>query len=200
MHTSVTPTIALVFMLSTVACVAPDTDNLGEAVGTFDLTGSVDQNSCGASAVPALDPSLFVAELYQSRDGKGVWRVLGMKGQAGAALANPTSIEGRAEDHHYVFELRSNIPVLQPNAETNQAGCDLVQEETLSFEVVFASEDGVDHKAGDLILEGTHHLEWSPSQASDCAPIVAPPDPFNTLPCGLDYDLYGLRRNNNLEH
>ena len=176
----------------------------GEAVGSFDVTGRLEVNECGASAVPARDPLSFAVEVRE-RGPEAFWRRSGLPVVSGTVR----------DDGNYRFRTVALIPVFaaDPDPDFGHAGCNLVQTEIVDVVLSNAPPDadaGAETDAGpgmdapdagaqepepDLQLAGTSTIDLAPEPGSDCTPLMAVAGgPFVALPCGIDYTLEGAPR------
>lgn len=165
----------------------------GESRGTFAVEGTLEENGCGAEAVPARDPLRFPVELRED-DGRALWR-----------RAQQPLVEGTIEDDgSYRFEARVRLDVLEADPAQGQAACVLVQQEVLTARVIGGGVSGDAGAGGDASavqdggearLEGTQVIDMKPAAGSDCSPVLAASGgPFLELPCTLAYTLDGTPR------
>jgi hypothetical protein len=174
----------------------PPVDPSGEVVGTYDVTGSLVENSCGSAAFAAQDPIEFVVELRAEGHGPAYWR-------------RPTT--GIVSGSHTgdVYRFRTEVPVTLygPDAEAGTAGCILAQVETIQVAATSTPlVDGGVAGGNDLgvpdagvaaadVFRGESVIELVPTAGSDCLRAVAlAGGPFLTLPCRVEYDLSGAGR------
>jgi len=174
----------------------------GEPVGSFDVTGRLEVNECGGSAVPARDPLSFAVELRE-RGPEAFWRRAGFPVVSGTAR----------DDGSYRFRTVALIAVLaaDPDPDFGHAGCNLVQTEVVDVVLEGVPTDagaGAEPDAGpgkdapdagaqeqDMQLAGTSTIDLAPEPGSDCTPLMAVAGgPFLALPCGIDYTLEGAPR------
>jgi len=169
----------------------------GVSIGTFQITGSLDQNGCGA-AVPALDPISFSVELRDDL-GRGVW----------VQDEGPIQTGIRMPDGAYRFRYGATVPVIAP--QPGYRGCNLQQVEFIEVRIEPYESDGEeeppirtpiggeDADGGvvvendiDLALEGLSEIQYTPTSTSDCSPLpVVNGGPWAALPCTLTYTLFG---------
>lgn len=169
----------------------------GESVGTFAVQGRLDDNQCGAEAVPARDAVEFPVEIRLD-EGHATWR----RPDAPLISGEVTS------DGAYEFEAESRLDVLEGDPAQGRPACVLIQREVVTVRILGgatvtdaaapadagpADPDG--GTARDAELEGTHSVELSPVSGSDCTPVLAVAGgPFRELPCALQYELDGTER------
>ncbi len=162
----------------------------GQSLGTFRVVSSLAENTCGSSAVGAIDPLVYDIEL---RKGNGV--VYWIRGRAPAVTA--------PMDRNGGFVLRSNLEQLFAKSTADEAACVAEQREVLratlkSFNVtapdggVPAADAGAD--AGATIevptFSGENTIDFSPTATSNCARMLAAyGGPFAALPCRVRYTL-----------
>ncbi len=173
-------------------------DPPGEYYGTYEITGVLRANECGA-AVPALDPFSFKVEL-RTEDGTGLWRT----------VDGPLTY-GVVRDNVWEFDTTATIPVYEGNPTEGTPGCALTQVETIMLEETAPEsddagmpDDGGMHDAGapdvgtddsednedGLVMTGTSVITYTPTAGSNCTPsLVIAGGPFDALPCALEYDL-----------
>ena len=159
----------------------------GEYYGTYEITGVLTENECGA-AVPALNPFTFRVEL-RTDGGAALWR------RPEAPLSYGIVREG-------VWEIDSaaTLPVYEADPTTGMLGCALTQAESIVLEELVADQDAAipDGGGGDageemgdaLTMQGTTTITYTPTAGSDCSPsLVTFGGPFDALPCALHYEL-----------
>src|SRR5687768_12661779 len=116
--------LVLAVVLLTVGCVP---EYPGEVVAAFHVVGALEENECGTTAVPAMDPITFEVELRQDR-GRGFWR------RTDAPVVSGTY----DEEGGFEFRTTRQVPVIAPEPETGVRGCALEQREEVSGTVTFA--------------------------------------------------------------
>jgi hypothetical protein len=174
------PTAALkATLLST--CLAGCGELPGEVVGTYRITMTLEDNTCGPHAVYRLDTKKYSAQL-RSEDGRGYWRVPGQ-----------TPLLGKYEAPEFRFEFRSLVA--RSDADAGPMGCRLVQSEVLEGRVTLAAENQDEKPAAEETadIEGEHALTISGEPGSDCTSALAPAGAFEKLPCVVRYSLQGER-------
>ena len=171
-------------------------DPSGEAVGTYDVTGSLVENSCGSTAFAAQDPVEFVVELRAEDHGPAYWR-------------RPTAAIVNGSHTGDVYRFRTEVPVTLygPDPTTGTAGCTLAQVETIlvTAKTSEVGDGGVgtpnDQGSADAgaaesdLFRGQSVIELVPTAGSNCLGAVAVAGgPFLALPCRVEYDLSGASR------
>lgn len=97
-------TAALALLAVACAKVTPP----GELVGAYHIDGELLENTCGQSALPAMDPLSYDVELRRDEAGRGIW------------LRMPPAHYGRLEDGGtFSFELESVYPIDLAKAQTS---------------------------------------------------------------------------------
>lgn len=126
----------------------------GEPVGTYRVTGQLEQNSCGSTAVPAADPLQFEVQILDD-DGSGVW----------ALDDNPFVYGDLTEEGDFSFKTETSYALeqnevqpattdeeeiarlLSPERESQPSPCVLVQVETVEG-TLNKQEEGEEEDAG----------------------------------------------------
>lgn len=176
---------------------ACDPDLPGDAVGTFKVKVSLQDNGCGPGAVYTNDGRSYSVELREDAEkGRGYWHVPKQHPLTG-------SIEGET------FTFSYDSVVASTPADAGVPGCTLTQTEVLTGTFVRADagaaavEDasadardaGDDGDAGSAHdLEATHTLTISAAAGSSCASALTPRGRFTSLPCTVVYALTGSAR------
>ena len=184
----------------------------GEVLGTYKVTMTLEENSCGASAVYSLDKRRYSVEL-RSDERFGYWRIAGK-----------TPIQGTYDAPDFAFEFSSIVANSGPDAGPN--GCRLQQHDQVTgsleldardaggdaaegdaasddaevddnpFDDTFdAGKSGYKDAGGDTgaALIGEHSMTISGAAGTDCrADALAPKGPFERLPCVVRYSLRGV--------
>jgi hypothetical protein len=178
----------------------------GEVVAAFHVIGALEENACGATAVPAIDPIVFDVEIRNDR-GRGFWR------QADAPVISGTFDD---EDGEFAFRTTRQVPVIAPEPETGVRGCAVEQREEVSGTVthvlvladgaVADASPGPDAGTGEAPdgaaqpdttaeLTGESRVTFTPVPGSDCtAALAVAGGPFAALPCMIRYRLDGDER------
>lgn len=188
----------------------------GEVVGTYRITMTLEDNSCGAGAVNLLDGHRYSVELRADTK-QGYWHVPGQP-----------PLKGDYDSPEFRFENSSIVANEGPDA--GPRGCSLRQVDRLTGKVIAlpdagteaedaevdaevddedASEKntkkldaGVDAEADedddagadeeDLALRGEHTFTISAASGSTCSSALAPVGPFEKLPCTVRYAVRGV--------
>ncbi|MFW6051193.1 MAG: hypothetical protein ACODAU_08460 [Myxococcota bacterium] len=160
----------------------------GEPVGTYEVTGALEENACGSQAVDARDPVMFRVEVRREGD-RAWWR------RPDAPL-----VEGTVDaDGVYSFRSQARRTVIEPDPDAGDPGCVVEQAETVEARLLGTDADAGTPEAGmgdaaapPTMLEGTHVIDLSPVAGSDCtAALAVSGGPFRALPCNVDYTLAG---------
>ena len=162
----------------------------GEPVGSFEATGLMVEQSCGA-AIPAPDPLDLTFDLRAEAGGRAYWRRHG--GQMFA---------GVHKDGEYTFTVSQSWMVVEPDRFRGYVGCSVTQRDTFTFvvdevetraeeeEAMLGADAGVEPAL--LTLSGSQTTEIAPLSGADCTPAVAAlGGPFLSLPCRVEYVLTG---------
>ena len=180
--------VLLVVLLPVVACWDRGEEPPGEAVGSFEATGLMVEQSCG-SAIPAPDPLDLTFDLRAEDGGRAYWRRQG--GQMFAGIHT---------DGEYTFTVSQSWMVIEPDRFRGYVGCSVTQRDIFTFvvdEVEAESEEpelGADAGAVPslLTLSGAQITEIDPLSGADCTPAVAAAGgPFLSMPCRVEYVLTG---------
>lgn len=173
----------------------------GEPVAAFDVVGTLDENGCGARAVPVHDPLRFSVELR--RDGNtAYWRRDGERPAAGRVIGT----------RRYRFTMDSRVTATEATSQV-QPGCTLAQTERVEASLTLHGQDGSvpapadagtgpsDPERSDAGVSGRHALtgsnriELAPTAASHCGDLRAERGgPFLRLPCRIGFTLHGTER------
>jgi hypothetical protein len=179
----------LALLALTAACWGQGEDPPGQAVGSFDATGLMVEQSCG-NAIPAPDPLDLRFDLRQEDGGRAYWFHQGQM------------FAGIREDSQYTFTVSQSWMVVQPDRFRGYAGCSVTQRDTFTFlvEEVEAQSDETEVEAGAdagatpalLALSGSQTTEIEPLSGADCRPaVVAYGGSFLSMPCRVEYVLTG---------
>jgi len=197
--------LALVLLLSACTPAYP-----GEGDGTFDVVGALEENTCGETALPAVDPMIFMVELRSDGTGQAFWR-------------RPSSpvVAGTNLDGSYRFRFTTGIPVYAGDEALGTPGCALIQEESVwvAIDAPAASDAGPGDAAADdsavdagenadagsdasdldagasASFSGTDDIQLTVAPGYDCSALVGSAGgPFLALPCGVSYSLSGSPR------
>ena len=170
----------------------------GARVGMFDLSGSLEENTCGQGFAPA--PSIsFVAELRRDGD-VGYWRMGGM----GPRNAGPID-----DDGSFRFRQQAQIDGWPADPAQGILPCRFIQTETIEGQVELASMASdagtvdagtADAGTGDAgvapaqVLTATNTIEIGVVPGFDCSLALVSAGAggqFASLPCRASYDLEG---------
>mgnify|MGYP001557420044 FL=1 len=180
------------------ACWGQGEDPPGDAVGSFDATGLMVEQSCG-SAIPAPDPLQLTFDLRAEDGGRAYWF---RQGQMFAGIY---------KEGEFTFTVSQSWMVVQPDRFRGYAGCSVTQRDTFTFlvedieEVEAEAEAEADEAETDaelgadagvtptlLTLSGSQTTEIEPLSGSDCRPaVVSYGGSFLSMPCRVEYVLTG---------
>ena len=174
----------------------------GTPVGTFAITGTLQDNACGDGFQPELTIA-FSAELRRT-DSVAYWKMGDRPATSGTIDANG----------NFRFRSQSLIEAWPADPANGIVGCRLLQTETISGRVNALSESDVDASdsgradagatQGDagrrdagrgetMELTATNTIDIAASPGSDCSPaVVFAGGPFTSLPCRASFSLDGL--------
>jgi hypothetical protein len=176
----------------------------GDSLGTFDVVGALEENTCGSAAVPALDPLTFSVELRR-QGALAYWRMTKQPLTTGVVMSSGA----------LRFRTETWIPVLADEPALGYPGCALVQTEEVEVTVdgvetetdagagtdggvvagdasVRATDGGVVEDVEPRTLAGDNVITFAPDPASDCTPLLASlGGPWLALPCAVRYELTG---------
>ena len=174
----------------------------GTHVGTFAISGTLQDNACGDGFQPDLTIA-FNAELRRT-DSVAYWKMGDRPATSGTIDANG----------NFRFRSQSLIEAWPADAANGIVGCRLLQTETISGRVNALSESNVDASdsgradagasQGDagrrdagrgetMELTATNTIDIAASPGSDCSPALAfAGGPFTSLPCRASFVLDGL--------
>ncbi len=169
----------------------------GEPVGVYRVVGTLEENSCGPTGLPAIDPLLFEVEIRDD-EGIGVWAVTQKPFILGTIKTNGEFLF-RLEDR---LNIRPPEPEPEPDPEfftdpeayRESQECQLSQVEVIKGTVasngnVRALDGGADANLG---LVGSDTIDIQPMANTDCRDVLASAGgPFATLPCRAVYTLEG---------
>ncbi|HEX6239428.1 MAG TPA: hypothetical protein VFZ61_00990 [Polyangiales bacterium] len=136
----------------------------GETLGTYKVTMTLQENTCGEVAVFSLDKKRYSVELRSDENSRAYWRIPGQ-----------TPIQGRYEAPEFEFDFRAVVANAGPDA--GPTGCRLVQRDQVSGSLITddseddePSDAGVDadQQADDDELDaGAEDPDAEPDAASD---------------------------------
>jgi hypothetical protein len=204
--------------LSLAACAVPDPP--GELIGAYSITGALQENSCGSTAVPAADPLRFDVQVRRDK-GIGLW-----------LLAQPPAHPGRLDDDgDFSFERESSVAVdgrraqdrppelttetqiealadperFQRIDDARQRPCRLLVRERIHGRVlrdgqpdggiddVGTAADAGTAESADLI--GENEITFRAAPGDDCGLVLERNGgPFIELPCSVRYEIEGTLR------
>lgn len=143
----------------------------GDRVGVFSVRGSLEENACGAQAVPAFESFVAEVDLRTEADGRAYWA------RQGSPMITGTGGPGL----DYAFAVATTVS-------TTVTGCSLLQGERISATVqsVVTENEAVNY------LSGVNTVTVAVAAGGNCAPLlVAAGGPFEALPCDITYSLSG---------
>jgi hypothetical protein len=188
------------FLLPAFACEPEEPP--GELIGTYDIVGHLEDNTCGSTAMPAVNPLLFEAQIRDD-DGVGVW----IPPKGSAMVLGSISADGKFSFRQEIqFEVEQDTePDYLSYDEIDPGGgastCVLTQAEIIQGNVLRHDLEGPGDAGGmDLPddgpeLNGTNTIDVSAASGSDCSPSTsAGGGPFLALPCRIYYTLEGTRQ------
>lgn len=176
----------------------------GDLVGSYAITASLMDNTCGEDALPLSEVLEYRVQLR--RDGRtAYWMLASPPGNQGVYAGGDVAFE-REERFMISDEAQPVDPELadldpialygydpfEPNADPDDAEsfCTLIVRESIDANVLL--EDGDDADDDQLALEGTNAIEMSATSDSDCRRVLkAAGGPFERLPCAAEYELEG---------
>ncbi len=179
--------VLFVWLALVCACWGQGEDPPGEAVGSFEATGLMVEQSCG-SAIPAPDPLDLSFDLREEDGGRAYWF---RQGQMFAGIQ---------KDGQYTFTVSQSWMVVEPDRFRGYAGCSVTQRDTFTFLVEEIENDDTEVEVGAdagaspalLSLSGSQTTEIDPLSGSDCRPaVVAYGGSFLSMPCRVEYVLTG---------
>jgi hypothetical protein len=182
----------------------------GEVLGTYKVTMTLEENSCGATAVHSLDKKRYAVQV-RSEAAHAYWRIPGQP-----------PIQGSYEAPDFAFEFRAVVAHSGPDA--GPMGCRLTQRDRVTGSVLFGDEDAQDagtKDAGEGVdadtdqegddedkgaagtldagldtstgLVGEHVMTIEAEPGTDCGrEALMPAGPFQRLPCSVRYKLVGV--------
>jgi hypothetical protein len=181
------------------ACVAVPPP--GDLVGTYAVTGTLLENSCGEQALPAVDPMTFRVELREDPElGRGYWLVAP---PARAGTINDSGAFSFEIERSYVLS-ETRPPEIEITADPELAidpeqidrqrqlpgDCVLFVNEAVAGNV--ARDSGASPTPEESELSGTTDVEVRTDRAPACdGLLVAGGGPWESLPCRVRYSLSG---------
>jgi len=185
-------------ILTLVACLVPEEEE-GELpptqeLGRWHFVGTLQENTCGSAAVPALDPIEFTADLSRTGDRAEYRR-----------LEAPLTYGTVRADESWRFESGVQVQGYEADPLTGRPACNLLQIDELVIDDVpvpasqVVGDGGVDAgpDAGPVEedeepepLVGRSIITLGAAPGYDCSAAVAVyGGPFLALPCQIRYDL-----------
>ncbi len=145
----------------------------GDDLGTYQVVGHITDSGCGEGSLGATDPWNF--EIHLSRAERELFWLNGRE-----------AIAGRVADDGVSFSFETRVEVEAAPAERGRKACVVSRE---------------DHASGELSAGGTEVLaftsvldfDYTVVGDSDCSGLIGVPGGFQTLPCGMSYELSGTR-------
>jgi hypothetical protein len=192
----------LIFVLLSFCGVACQAKPPGDLVGSYAVTASLMDNTCGEDALPLSEVLEYRVQLR--RDGRtAYWMLASPPGNQGVYAGGEVTFERQerfmiSDDAQPVDpELSELDPIalygydpFEPNAEPDDAEsfCTLIVRESIDATVLL--EDGDDADDDELALEGTNTIEMAATSDSDCRRMLrASGGQFERLPCAAEYEL-----------
>jgi hypothetical protein len=163
-------------------------DSPGELVGAYRITMHLEDNSCGAAALPLRDGYPYTVELREEGP-RGFWRV-----------PKAPAIEGSYDAGAGAFMFSTGMTLELGQEDAGTLGCTLLREEVLRGEVSLPPEPEGD--AGDAGLtpddagtagglRGEHVISFRPNPQGRCKDHPGPLSLWEHLPCAARYALDG---------
>ncbi|HET9953725.1 MAG TPA: hypothetical protein VFQ61_04460 [Polyangiaceae bacterium] len=171
---------ALAFCLSVVAASCAPYDSKhdakipGELLGTYDVSGQLKSDSCGAELLGAPNPWRF--DLKLSRFERDLYWLNGREAIVGDIDADGTT-----------FHFRTRIDVPLTPAAKGAAGCIVSRYDQADGKLVAGDGDSVTAVTANL------SFRYESKSGSECLEIIGIPGGVQQLPCTLSYGLGGSR-------
>lgn len=191
--------------LAAVSCVPSKPEASGDMVGVYAINGALVSNTCGQSALPAVDPLKFEVEIRQN-DRVGYWQT-DKQPQRSGELDEDGSFLFIGEQTSLVSSMRGGRDLepgdfvsLTPDFDLKTTNCSMRVKETIEGSVArrIVAVDGGEPEIDDANPDSKHDLtgdntiEVSPTPDSDCSKsLAAYGGPFANLPCMAHYVLSG---------
>ena len=167
------------------ACWGQGEDPPGDAVGSFDATGLMVEQSCG-SAIPAPDPLQLTFDLRAEDGGRAYWF---RQGQMFAGIY---------KEGEFTFTVSQSWMVVQPDRFRGYAGCSVTQRDTFTFLVEEIEEVEAEAEADEAETDAELGADAGVTptlltlSGSDCRPaVVSYGGSFLSMPCRVEYVLTG---------
>jgi hypothetical protein len=178
-------------LLAATACRAPKL--AGESVGTFVVTGTLNENTC-AAGYPAPETFSFRVDIRRERNSSsvGYWKL-----PQGPLMAGTVDDAGA-----FRFTQIDEVVAVPADPSTGQVGCTLLRTEVVTGAIppsANASDLGdADRTDGGgeaaSALSGTTAIEVEAVAGSDCSALLLPSGgAFPVLPCELSWSFSGTR-------
>jgi hypothetical protein len=174
----------------------------GDLIGVYSITGSLIDNTCGQTALPAENPLRFDVEIRQ-KDSVGYWQIDKRAAQPGE-LEDDGSFSFRNEQTALVGSTRTvrndlepqDFNGLDPDFDLKTTTCVMKTSEliegTLARSLLDSLDGGMSDASGDMDLSGDNTIKIEPTSNSDCsAALAALGGTFANLPCSAHYKLKG---------
>lgn len=157
------------------ACAEPNPDHdaktPGHLLGTYELSGPVTRDSCGAELLGAPDPWSFQVKL--SRFERDLYWLNGRE-----AIVGDIAADGSA------FHFSTRVDVNISPSGRGKAGCVVSR---------FDTADGLLAVEGDSVtaVQANLTFEYRPKANAECLEIIGIPGGLQQLPCTITYKLSG---------
>jgi len=179
----------------------------GEPIGTYAISGSLEDNTCGQAALPAVNPLAFDVQI----------RLAGTSGNW--IVGDPPGFEGVVDEQGaFLFGAESFSTVIQPGSRSNEleqpedyingsavsdsaeVGCTLSIVEQIDGTIhrtamTDAGVNTIGEEPGDTEVDdlvGENRIDMSPMPGSDCSRLLGTDGgPFLALPCYALYTISG---------
>jgi len=145
----------------------------GDMLGTYQVTGSLEQSSCGDGALGSTSSWDF--EIKLSRFENDVYWLNGQE-----ALVGDIANDGRT------FSITTDVDVTVSDPMGAKRGCAVVRHDDAEGQL---SATGTDVKS----FDGTLSFSFGAVSGSDCSSWVGTAGAVETLPCSMSYDITGER-------
>jgi hypothetical protein len=204
--TPLSSVLAVLSLTAAVGCQPPASKSVGALVGVYAIDGALIENTCGGSALAAVDPLRFEVEIRRN-DQVGYWQIEKQAQQTGEIEENGTFLF-RGEQTSLVSSMRTarndlepgDFVNLTPDFDLKTTTCAMKVRETIegtlmrTLVIVDGGEAQLDPSAKKPKhdLTGDNTIEVMATTDSDCsASLAAFGGPFANLPCYAHYALQG---------